>query len=435
MNTAEPASSAVGGGALSARITRSGAGRDWLHAYARRRLGRVVVSVQVVLLVAVLLVLLLGVGDVRTSHVRIVVLLVAGAFHAVGCSLAWRYGLFEPARAECGARVDRHSPWMRLGVALVILSAGQALVLDLPSQRLPALPVEQILGGLMLVTTVAVSVATFSPLLTSRLAVLAPAAVTALFALGQSASGMAPQWELWAVAILLGYLLMLRLKLSNWHERLWAEWEADLDLLAALAASQERLTLARDIHDTIGQTLAAVALKADVAQRLFERGDPRAIKEAREMSRLARQAIKETRGLSRELRQTDLRTELVSARALLDDLSVRLRVTGTASAWPPGVLAVLGWVVREATTNVTRHAQPTFVRVELETRDATARLTFTNDGVRTPVDLATTLGTEGGSGLAGLTERLAAVGGTLAHRRTEESFILLAEIPLPRSFE
>jgi signal transduction histidine kinase len=87
------------------------------------------------------------------------------------------------------------------------------------------------------------------------------------------------------------------------------------------------------------------------------------------------------------------------------------------------VQAALGWVVREAVTNVLRHSRATECTVQLRTTGGAAELTVTNDGVAGS-------GSGWGSGLTGLAERLAVAGGRLSTRRERDRFVLTASLPV-----
>ncbi|MCL1899136.1 MAG: histidine kinase [Promicromonosporaceae bacterium] len=430
------------GGRLARRLTHAEPGRAWLHAFARRRVGRVCLVTQAVLLLAAATAFAGGVGQADNLR-RGAWVLSIGAVWSVCCGLAWHHGLLERARARCGVANRRHRLLPRGAVAVPIIAAMAALSIDrrLPS---PAGPVFGLVASypmteaaalalhyLLVITLVAFTMAAFSPLFTTRSVGVAALALTALVASAQALAGMPPRLDLWTAAFLVSYLLALKLRLGHWHQQLWAEWETHLDLLAALAANQERLTIARDIHDTTGQSLTVIAIKADHAKALFERGNPAAIREAREVSRLARQALAETRGLVLGMRRTDLRSELALAHALLEPAAVTVRLEGSADHWPASIGEVFGWVLREATTNILRHAPSTTTVVfNFSTKNGTALMSISNDN---PAGAGPSPSPDG-SGLVGLRERLQAIDGTLRADQTRDGFTLLASAPLePRN--
>jgi two-component system, NarL family, sensor histidine kinase DesK len=187
-------------------------------------------------------------------------------------------------------------------------------------------------------------------------------------------------------------------------ERLWwlkavTDLEDSRRTAADLATARERLRLADDLHDILGHALEVVAFKSELAAR-----DPaRAQAEMEEVQRVARESLREVRALVRGGRDTDLVLELAGARAVLGSAGVALTVTGDPAALDPTARTVFGRVLREAMTNVLRHAQPTRCAIEI----AADRLVVGNDGVLG--------GSSGdGTGLAALSRYLGDHSGTLA---------------------
>lgn len=190
---------------------------------------------------------------------------------------------------------------------------------------------------------------------------------------------------------------------------------------ARLAVTEERLRFSRDLHDVFGRTLSAVALKAELAAAQAERGRPEAADTMREVQSIAIAAQEEVRAVVRGYREADLSAEVAGARAVLEaaGISVTTVIEG-ADTLPSPVARTFAWVVREAATNVLRHADATHVRISLTADAAGARLVVANDRPRAA-------GTPG-SGLTGLRERLAEVGGTLDASRDADHFTLTAAV-------
>ncbi|HEY4417978.1 MAG TPA: histidine kinase [Pseudonocardia sp.] len=168
-------------------------------------------------------------------------------------------------------------------------------------------------------------------------------------------------------------------------ERLWwLKAVTDLDdsrrIAAELATARERLRLADDLHDILGHALEVVAFKSELASRLQGADPERARSEMEEVQRVARESLSEVRALVRDARSTDLVTELVGARAVLESAGVSLVVRGDPTALGPTARNVLGRVLREAMTNVLRHAQPSHCTIEIDVTDGQARLRVENDG-------------------------------------------------------
>lgn len=193
-----------------------------------------------------------------------------------------------------------------------------------------------------------------------------------------------------------------------------------------LALAEERLRFARDIHDLVGHQLSAIAVKTALAVRLSD-VDPAAAKgEMSEINALTRKALREVREAVRGYRELDLAAELNSVKGVLEAAGVRCEVHLPYRDLPDGVAPVFAYAVREAVTNVLKHSVATFCDITIRFTEQEAELSVRNDGVarRQAEDL--------GSGLAGMGERVAAVGGKLvAHPTDDGEFLLTAVVSLP----
>ena len=211
-------------------------------------------------------------------------------------------------------------------------------------------------------------------------------------------------------------------------------WELDRSrhVQAGLAVAEERLRFARDLHDVVGRTLSTVALKAELAAQLAKRGRAEAIDEMLEVRRIAQDSLAELRAVVGGYRSSDLDVELAGARSLLASAGIECRVIGDGSGLPAEIQGTLGWVVREGTTNVLRHSEARTCTITLRTSSGDAvALTLENDGV-TGGPAATDDRVRFGSGLIGLAERIAGLGGeVVAERRSPDGFRLTARLPLP----
>ncbi|MGP4012608.1 sensor histidine kinase [Streptomyces sp. 4N124] len=193
---------------------------------------------------------------------------------------------------------------------------------------------------------------------------------------------------------------------------------------ARLAVAEERLRFGRDLHDVMGRNLAVIALKSELAVQLARRGRPEAVEQMIEVQRIAHESQREVRDVVRGYRESDLSVELAGARGVLTAAGIDCEVSGSIEGLPVDVQSALGWVVREATTNVLRHGDAGRCEVSVRMREGRVVLTVENDGARTASG-------SGGSGLAGLRERLAAVDGTLEAGPVRQGvFRLVAEVPL-----
>ena len=173
------------------------------------------------------------------------------------------------------------------------------------------------------------------------------------------------------------------------------------------AILEERERVARDVHDVLGHTLTVIALKSELAGKLLERDPGRAQAELREITHLARESIEEVRQTVAGLKVQSLSEEITAASQALESASIDLQREGTAWKDPDSIpavnQAVFAWVIREATTNIIRHAAARRATIKLDR----SSLTITDNGVGIPPDAA-------GHGLEGLKARVEQVGGTLS---------------------
>ncbi|WP_328926462.1 histidine kinase [Streptomyces sp. NBC_00190] len=254
-------------------------------------------------------------------------------------------------------------------------------------------------------------------------------AVAAGTAVAVLALGLAPGEALgYAVAVLLGNLLFsTTCGFSAWLLKTVYELDRSREIQARLAVAEERLRFGRDLHDVMGRNLAVIALKSELAVQLARRERPEAVDQMIEVQRIAQESQREVRDVVRGYREADLAVELEGARGVLRAAGMDCRVDFEAAGHelPPEVQSALGWVVREATTNVLRHGDAHSCVIRLTAPQAgPVTLVVENDGApETPAGPP-------GSGLAGLRERLAVVDGTLqAGPAAGGRFRLCAEIP------
>jgi two-component system sensor histidine kinase DesK len=233
-------------------------------------------------------------------------------------------------------------------------------------------------------------------------------------------------------------LTLISVRPSAWSLSVMWQAEEARDLQARLAVAEERLRFGRDLHDVLGRNLAVIALKSELAVELAQRGRPEAVDQMVEVQRIARTSQQEVRDVVRGYREADLSTELAGARGVLSAAGITCEVTGDAGGeLPAPVQSALGWVVREAATNVLRHGDPRHCTIRLRASADAVVLLVENDGaaVAAPEPDGSSGAGEGpgssGSGLAGLRERLHALDGSLAAGPAGNgSFRLTATIPL-----
>ncbi|MEV6844427.1 histidine kinase [Actinoplanes sp. NPDC051411] len=201
--------------------------------------------------------------------------------------------------------------------------------------------------------------------------------------------------------------------------------------LADAAADRERLRVAQDSHDLLGLGLAAVALKCDLAGRLIGLDDARARSEIDALIELAARTGSDVRKVTSGGPDLSLLRELAAARELLASTGVDVEIQAVdedVRVLPRQTGAVAATVLREAVTNVLRHARATRCEIRLSTDAEGMRLTVTNDGVENTSNVRTRR-PDGGQGLRNLTARVAAMGGRLVARPTGSRFELTVLVP------
>jgi two-component system, NarL family, sensor histidine kinase DesK len=210
--------------------------------------------------------------------------------------------------------------------------------------------------------------------------------------------------------------------LQLWLWDLLLQADQGLAAQARLAAAEERLRFARDVHDLLGHQLSIIALKAELAERLATTDGERAGREAAEVRRLAASALAELREVVHGYRRVDLTEQLAAIEQILQSSGVRCTVTAPGTGLPSE--AALAAVLREATTNVLRHSRATWCTIEIEHADSEIRMIVTNDG--TDADRSPD---EHSHGLRGLADRLAETGGVLHTRAADGRFTVEAVVP------
>lgn len=202
---------------------------------------------------------------------------------------------------------------------------------------------------------------------------------------------------------LLWIVLMIALvnSINTWLIRRSAR--AD-ELRFELATSEERESVARDVHDLLGHSLTVVKLKAELASRLIERDPARAKVELEEIVHLTTEAIAGVRGTVTGLRAASLSEQVEASGSVLSAAGIGFELRGSATALSPAQSIPAAWILREATTNVLRHASASRVVVSL----SPGTLSVEDDGA----------GFSGhqprnGNGLRNMRERAAAAGADL----------------------
>lgn len=193
------------------------------------------------------------------------------------------------------------------------------------------------------------------------------------------------------------------------------------DEIERLAKIAERERIARDLHDVLGHTLSVIILKAELASKLADKDITRAISEIRDVERISREALTEVRAAVRGYRTGSIAVEAQQAARTLQTAGVAVETEIERVSLTPVQESVLALAIREAATNVVRHAKATVCRVRLQASGRTCELEVTDDGAGGD--------RPDGSGLSGMRERIEALGGSL-ERDGSSGTRLLIRLPL-----
>lgn len=188
-----------------------------------------------------------------------------------------------------------------------------------------------------------------------------------------------------------------------------------------LATVAERERIARDLHDVLGHTLSIIILKSELAGKLIEQDPARAKAEIADVEQTSRTALAEVRSTIRGYRTDTLEAELKQAKAALETAGVAVRSEAQKVRLNATQESVVALVLREAVTNIVRHANARNCHVRLTPLNGTCLLEIQDDG-QGGVQLE-------GSGIRGMRERVESLGGTF-ERKIGQGTTLVIQFPL-----
>ena len=211
----------------------------------------------------------------------------------------------------------------------------------------------------------------------------------------------------------------------NVFQREMAKKNAELKLtqeeVRRLATTAERERIARDLHDLIGHTFAMLTMKAQLAQKLFDHDPAKARQEIAELEQISRRTLSEVREAVTGYRQKDLASELANAKTLLNSVDVAFAYSVPAQTLPARIDTTLGFIVREAVTNLVKHANANRCQIDTAATNTHIQLTISDNG-------SSKVFTEG-NGLKGMRERVSALGGDIVFS-CKPGFNITVTVPL-----
>ncbi|MER5213614.1 sensor histidine kinase [Streptomyces sp. NPDC002838] len=263
------------------------------------------------------------------------------------------------------------------------------------------------------------------------------AAAGGLFLAAYVATGPMTQEVVEKTTLLAGWFLcavVTGLADRNWQaylrqtEQRALEAERTREEAALRRAGEERLRIARELHDSLTHSISIVKLQAGVAVHLArKRGEevPPALLAIQEAGGEAMRELRATLEVLRTDEPTGRPAQLVE-RARAAGLAIELTVTGDECPLPATVDRAMYRIVQEALTNAARHAGPAKVHVQLDYEEDGLTIRVDDDGTADPARPPTP-----GNGLTGMRERVTALGGTLhTAPRAQGGFSVRAELPL-----
>lgn len=222
-------------------------------------------------------------------------------------------------------------------------------------------------------------------------------------------------------------MLITPFGIRSMNSRMELEMKLDQanEQIKELVKREERMRIARDLHDTLGHTLSLLTLKSQLVAKLALKDPERASHEAKEMERTSRSALAQVRELVSDMRTITVAEELVEAQAILKAAGISFHLSGdTALKDTPHLTQnILSMCLKEAVTNVVKHSGANHCFVTLRQLEGEVTMTIEDDGKGMPTQESH------GNGLKGMGERLELIDGTL-QLSTNKGTILVISVPI-----
>lgn len=206
------------------------------------------------------------------------------------------------------------------------------------------------------------------------------------------------------IQILLPSILYIRARAAS----LQGQLDSANEQLEQYALQEERHRIARDLHDTLGQTLTMIKLKSELAARWVDKDPKHAKEELNDILNTSRIALKQVRELVSEMKFISLASELAHSRKLLHTAGIELEIIehGPSPLLSSVEETMIALSVREAITNTIKHSQAQRCTIQLQMIDNRYTISITDDGIGLNQK-------EGGNGILSMKERMHALNGTL----------------------
>jgi two-component system sensor histidine kinase DesK len=225
----------------------------------------------------------------------------------------------------------------------------------------------------------------------------------------------------WAYAVI--FTLVIGAVSIHFAQRQYDNQQLQLaqDEVDRMATIAERERIGRDLHDVLGHTLSLIVLKSELASKLADTDPNRAAVEIRDVERISRETLAQVRATVRGYQARSLQAEAEQAKAALHSAGVEVLCDFPSASIPASHEGVLAFALREAVTNVIRHAGAKTCNLRLEQTKSGCLLEIKDDGCG---DLQPE-----GVGLSGMRQRVEALGGSL-HREISSGTCLIITLPV-----
>ncbi|KGP72129.1 histidine kinase [Pontibacillus yanchengensis] len=208
-------------------------------------------------------------------------------------------------------------------------------------------------------------------------------------------------------------LMIIVIPIISAYQIRWEQTKEELQeahhRIDELVKHQERERIARDLHDTVGQTLSMITLKSEIAQRLIQKDTGRAEEEINEIHDISRTVLQQIREIVTDLKHLSYNEEVKQAKEVLDQVGIEAIYKGEEKVKNLNQLYenILAYCLKECTTNILRHSGATTCLIEKRESEKDIQLLIEDDGVGLQD------GFQKSNGLAGMEERLHMISGSL----------------------
>lgn len=195
--------------------------------------------------------------------------------------------------------------------------------------------------------------------------------------------------------------------------------------IKVLGKREERLRIARDLHDTLGHTLSLITLQSQVVQKLIHKDPERALSSAIEIEKTSRAALRQVRELVSDMRTTSIEEQLTEIERILSAANIEIVVKGLSDFSTIPILHqnIISMCMREAATNIVKHSNASNCLITFELSESNFLVKVADNGIGLSQD------TIWGNGITGIKERLTLIEGCLTIH-SEQHTVISMKVPV-----